>query len=329
MKPITIAVLLASLCIGAVSAEEGELLLKMDLTKIENGNPVQWVNNPAVNKIEKVQLMKDADGSAYLKAGNNRNHYYYIDLFPVNENDRIIVTVKARGRAGVDFIRPGFYIFDRIGRWRGQALRNFSLKPEWQVLRAEFPLVNKPIKGEHPFAYTARVRPLIELYRNAEFKDYTIRVIRNPILKDWVVNMLASSGDVKAGKGSIVLPGTMEYTGLKLRNVKIGDKAEFTFIIRGKGKLKVGFYAYDLKYNPARKANKECGETVKLETIDSEEWKEVKISVNVENILKDGKTFYVNRIREFFRTAAQDGNSLELKKAAFQLSSETILVPDF
>lgn len=326
MKQITISVLvLTSLLAGTLFAEDGEMILKMDLTKTENGNPSKWVNNPAVNKKDKVQLMKDTDGSAYLKA-ENYIHYYYARLFPVNETDSIVVTVKARG-SGV--IEPGYYIFDRMGGWSGQVGKKFTLKPEWQEFRAEIPLTNKPTRGKYPFTYPASVRPLIQMTGKTEFKDYSIRAIRNPILKDWVVNMPASTGNVKAGKGFVILPGTMEYTGLKLRNVKSGDKAEFTFRVRGKGRLEAGFYSYDLKYNPVRKADKECGQIVKSETIDSKEWKEVKFTLNVENIQKSGKTFYVNRIREFFRTTAQDGASLELEKAGFLLSSETISVPDF
>ena len=98
------------------------MILKMDLTKTENGSPSKWVNNPAVNKKDKVQLMKDTDGSAYLKA-ENYIHYYYAQLFPVNETDSIIVTVKARG-SGV--IETGLYIFATDGRLEGQVgRRNF------------------------------------------------------------------------------------------------------------------------------------------------------------------------------------------------------------
>lgn len=327
MKQTTTSVLaLTSLLATALFAEEGELILKMDLTKTENGNPTKWENNQYVNKKDKVQLVKDTDESAYLQAPKGWIHYRYVDLFPVNETDSTIVTVKARGRGHIE---PGFYIFDRKGGFRGATGKKFTLTPEWQEFRAEIPLVSETVKGKYPVAYPGRVRPLVQTLGKVDFKDYSISIIRNPILKDWVVNMSTSSGIVKAEKRFIILPGFMEYTGRGLRNVKIGDKAEFIFRIRGKGKLEAGIYSYDLKYNPARKTDKSCGETVKSETIDSTEWKEVKISMNVENIQKDGKTFYVNRIREFFRTTAQDGAALELEKVTFRLSSETIDVPNF
>lgn len=326
MKQLASLVLvLTSLFAGTLSAEE-ERILKLDLTKTENGNPSHWVSNPAINKKDKVRLVKDADGSAFLQA-ENWIHYHYNGLFPVNETDRIIVSIKARGRGT---IQPGFYVFDRMGGFCGPAGKSFPLQVEWQEFRAEIPLACEPVKnGKYPVSYPAKIRPLIQMTGKADFKDYSISVIRNPILKEWVVNMPASTGNVKAEEGTVSLSGTMEYTGLGLRKGQNGDRAEFTFRIRGKGRLEAGLYAYDLKYDPARKTGRECGEITKSETIDSPEWKEVKFSVDVKNIRKNGKTFYVDRIREFFRTAAQDGASLELEGADFRLSSETIAVPDF
>lgn len=325
MKKLTVLLFgAAALFGGTLFAADAELLLKMDMSRTKGDALDIWVNNPAVNKDDKVRLCKDADGSSFLRT-KNYIHYYFPKLFPVNETDTVIVTLKARGNGTIE---PGYYIFDRMGGFQGPTGKKFNLKNDWQEFKFEGPVLNRITKGK--IAYSSHVRPLIQTVgENLEFKDYAISVVRNPILKDWVVNMPASDGNVKPGDGFLSLPGNMEYNSPALLNIKVGDKLEFAFKVRGKGKIEVGYYAFDLKYNPNRKNDTFCGKTFQSEAVDSKDWKEVNFSIPIGNVEKDGKKLFVNRILSAFKTSSADGSAVEIQQATVKIVGEKISVPEF
>ena len=102
----------------------------------------------------------------------------------------------------------------------------------------------------------------------------------------------------------------------------------FTFNVMGTGKVFGGIHLYDQKYRPGTN-DKSCGLTVKSIKVQTSEWKKIKVSCRVDNVTKDGKRFFVNRLNPMFRIEPAPGYQIALQSMTWDVESEQITVGDF
>ncbi|MBR4663972.1 MAG: hypothetical protein IKO93_08865 [Lentisphaeria bacterium] len=316
----------AILCAGAVLSAQPELLLKMDMTKEKDGALVKWNNNWAINKIDRVILEKNGDGAPYLK-GRNRIQYYYSDLYAVTPADMIILEVTARGN---DSVAPGYHIFaPRSARMTGTCASSCRLGKDWKTYTVKKQIHIGFDRKKNKTLYPDMIRPFVLLRgKGYQFKDYSISIIRNPVLTGWQIDHGLSRGGIKAAEdGSVAFAGHASFFVSKLEKVKAGNKIIFTFRARGKGTLAAGFKLYDLKYHPRRKGATHCGEFSRTEQINSSAWKTITVTGTVDNVTKDGKRLLVNRIRRTFSVKASDGAEIEIKSLSCKIEAEELTMP--
>lgn len=319
------SVLFFALCtaVSLSSAEQRTSLEKMDLSGC-SGLPSGWLNNQAVCKNPKFIFVKDGQDAPFLRY-NQWIHLMMKKVIPVSPADRVIVKVTARGSG---YVNPSYYVFSYNG-FSGAINHRQKLTPEWKTYTVEKQVETNLKKNEKWTPYPKNIRPLIEAAGNYEIRDYSLQIIHNPILSGWMVDVENSKDLFVADpQGNIVFSNKAEFCHPALKNVKVGDTVSFTFNVMGTGKVFGGIHLYDQKYRPGTN-DKPCGLTVKSIKVQTSEWKKIKVSCRVDNVTKDGKRFFVNRLNPMFRIEPAPGYQIALQSMTWDVESEQITVGDF
>lgn len=313
--------------IGAVFSAQPELLRKMDMANEKDGGLVKWRSNPAINKKDKVFLVKKGDGAPFLES-KNWIQYFYSDLYAVTPADIIIMKVTARGTGRVC---PGYHIFaPRSAYMTNSYASKHQLGKDWKTYTSKKQIHIGFDKKKNKTLYPDMIRPFVSLHgKGYQFKDYSISIIRNPVLTGWQIDHDLSYGGIKAAEdGSVAFADRASFYVPELEKVKAGNTIKYTFQVRGKGTLAAGFKLYDLKYSPVRKGATHCGEFSKTEQINSSDWKTITITGTVDNVTKDGKRLLVNRVRHTFAVKADAGAEIEIRSLSRKVETEDLSMPE-
>lgn len=322
MKKMMLNVVLGLLLASHLAGQEGETLVKIG--SLNGALPKNWVINSVVNAKAKkeVKPVKEKD-FWYLKA-NTYMHYFYNRIFPVSELDTIEVTAAGRGDKNLYI---GYYIFDANHShitWTGLKC---PLGKEWKNFTFKAPVfLRKPRNAKEKQRYTANIRPLIWMEgKDVQFKDYTIKVIKNIPFKEWQLDPKVSTGFPTPGKDTLSLAGKLQYNSRKCFPVLPGDTLTFTMEVKGKGKLTAGYNLYRLRNNLKPRNARSLGGDKKEKALNNDSaWEKVTFSFKLAPLRKNGKTTAYSNGELFFQT---QGN-IELRNLSGKVVKEDLSMPE-
>lgn len=304
--------------------------LKMDIA--DTAKEGKWmINKSASHPDASAAIKTDETGVPYV-ALRNHMHYHAKKLYRVTPADTVEIKLKVRGSGP---FYAYYYVYDANMDWSNQAAYRDPFKQHvasfktWTEINLKLPVMNPIVKGKQ--SYTSQIRPLLEIPGgvDVDIARFDVIIHTNNIANEWKIEQANSSGQLASTMDGISTNGTIAYCLEKFEEARAGVKLEVTLKVKGNGKLIVGYYAYNDKYNPKNKNNPPLPEILKASAIDSESLKEIKFLLDVKNIDQNSQKLYVTKIVPFFRLLPADGKTMELNSVHYKITQEQLSMPEF